>query len=376
MAAKTLAIADTRARNAASDAEWASVFSDVQNSGWLSPVQKEKALAHYMALRDERGKKVKAAGIAEGALKSGQDGITPWVDPGKAQAAFEASIAGEKDPLVVEDARQRFTQALAQNTAARTASDAPYIGAIESDIYRGRGVNRLSDEYKALSPVGQAHVEKTAAAEARSRKVETRAAQSERDAEVLGLMEDLTIAERKDVDLVGDPRFQGVTQPTLTRLKKKRADAVSQFAVDHGVSADKLNVYLRDTADELGYGKKASVDFADAVKARLVKDFPDAKKPPTVADVDRIVGDEILYGESDTFGPSVNKSRWKARLDNTKEWKPFDAAGQPSEVKAWLSRRNAPRAAAPAAPAGPRVTRTIDGVTKVWDPTSKQWVKE
>ena len=114
IAAEKLASYEMRARVAGTDEQWNAIQRDIQADGSLSPVVKIRAKDKFADLQATQGLQREAASLAEEALGAGRDGITPWVDAGKATEAFEKSVVGKK-PLVAEAARQKFTVSLEQN---------------------------------------------------------------------------------------------------------------------------------------------------------------------------------------------------------------------------------------------------------------------
>ena len=371
-AAKDISIAEALSRTAVSPYTWAKLTATVENSGWLSPAQKVQLHAKFAGLQATQGKQREAAGIAEGALGAGRDGLTPWVDAGKAQAAFEKSIQG-KDPLVVEDARQRFTQALHQAETARQASDAPLVGRLETRIYQGGGLSRISPDYKALSPRGQAHVEQLAAAERRSSRsasLDEQRAQRELDAaavlrfRALDLKDQVSVNPNGDdlADRLGDPEFAGVSRKARDAIAVELKGAKKAWQRDQGVSERDFMAEADDLAVRLNFKKKGvrteKSELFEAYLRTAYRDWAaaqpeDGPQKPTIEQKNAMIRAALDYGDSGGWHMGSNRFRFQA-----KPGEKFTTEGFEDEQKG----HRALEAAGIGAPKKVKVRRLADGV--------------
>jgi hypothetical protein len=320
-AAKDISLAEARARVAVTPSDWAKVYTGIENSGWLSPAQKVKLAEHFAGLQDTQGKQRTAAGLAETALAAGRDGVSPWLDTAKANEAFEKSIIG-KDPLVVEDARQRYAVALSQNETMRRANDAPLLGAIESDLARGRGLSRISGPYTKLSPQGQGDADKMALAAWRSSKAasaEDRRLQADLNRNAVATFRAVETLEQKAAvtDEQIKTMFPDADDTTRKQIQAERNAAKTAWQKGHGLTEKQFIDQAVVLAVGLGWvpkGKRSERAklFEDAMRVEYAewgaRDENQGKKP-SQAEADEMFRRALRYGEQ-AVDPTRTMPEW------------------------------------------------------------------
>lgn len=351
-AAKDVSLAEARARSAQTPGDWAKVYTAIETSGWLSPAQKEKYAAHFAGLQATQGKQRDAATIAEGALATGRDGITPWVDAGKAQAAFEKGIEGQ-DPLVAEGARSRFTQALEQNIAARKAADAPALGRLEQRLELGRGFSELDPDYLALSDQGKgvaAKMARTARRESKGASADARREQAAINQEAKDLFSGMTVQEKARVtDAEIREMYPHASRGTRAVIQGRRNDAVKEWNKDRGLGVEQRADLMRTEMAPLSYSDTQKKRVIERVEAKLTKLGKDT--PPTNDDVMAELANQVLMGTTPGFVYGTNEeARWRAEVDG-RPFTPLPSDKQPPAVQNIIRRATA--LAAASAPASP-----------------------
>jgi hypothetical protein len=312
--------------------------------------------------------------------------VTPWIDAGKATAAFEKSVEG-KDPVVAEAARAKFTQSLEQNERARQNADAPSLGRLEATLYRGHGLDRLSPDYVALSPKGQAEVEKIANAErraSRSAAAEERRIQADIDRDALADYGAIpTTADKAALtDEQIRARYPNATKRARDTIQGLRNAALVQKQKDGGIGSDQRKDVILTELAPLGYTKDQMNRVVDRVEAKLASRYS-KEKPPTNEDVLREVADQVLVGTTvDSFmWFDTEEARWQAEASGAGEkWKPLPNDKQPGPVQNIIRKATAPVAASSPTPAaapapvagGPKVGDQVGGAT-LGRPKTEVW---
>ena len=312
--------------------------------------------------------------------------MSPWVDAGKAQAEFEKSVEG-KDPLVVEDARQRFTDGLHRNVVARQMSDAPGVSALETEIRpRPRvlparpaihgavpdgpgagGADRSSDLPRVPKAAGLA-----------ANREQTAINKEAKDA-FMALDPDKRVSfDPMTADLaevLGDPRYAGVSRGGRHAIAGEWQKSKAAYAKGHGLNEGEFIRRASDLAEGLGWipqGKKTdkAQNFEIAMRAEFVDwashDENAGKRGPSKEEADAMFRRALEYGEQD-IDPT---SKMPAFLQRQKDMYAFEAKqkGVPFTTKGFETKQPAEKlfktrgVGEPAGDGKVKVRRKSDGV--------------
>ncbi len=281
--------------------------------------------AHRDVLSPEQaaqyGRRVSAADVRD---RSMAEADRIWTEANGDPTAAIAASREIKDEGLRDEVAKRLDSRIQEDHLARVAADSPREARLEVDVYQGRGLDRRSQDYLALSDEGKARVEAKARASARSDSAEQRAI----DQELYWTFKGMPIAgapgqDRTSVDVDHSGTFAGASPAMRARINYEQEQSKAEWAKDNGVGREGFLTKARAIADELRWlgseakgapSKRAS--FLRAVEAKYdewLQANPTAKVvPPDQARA--IFAEALRYGDLGTaWGLSPNRYAWEVR---------------------------------------------------------------
>lgn len=243
-----------------------------------------------------------------------------WADSNGDPAKAESFVRALPDPAIREEVQRRLNERLQQDHAVRVAADAPREGRLEQSIYQGKGLDRGSQDYLAMSDEGRARVDAKAFAAERA----DRSEQRQTDQELYWAFKGMPLGgkpgeDRVSTDIDHSPVFANASPAMRNRIKAEQLVARSEWAKDQGVDRKKFNDGAASVADSMGWitGGPGTMrqQFLREMESRYdgwLTANPGAKTVPP-QEVAKMTAEAVQYGTAPgRFFGTNNRYQWQS----------------------------------------------------------------
>lgn len=337
------------------------------------------------------GKAVEAADL-RGRSRTEADRI--WAEAEGDPVKALVSVRAIQDAPWADAVDQRLGRRLQDDRAVRNAADAPREGRLEVDIYQGRGLDRTSPDYQALSDEGKARVESKTFAYQRSLRAEgtaERRAQSDADRDVKAWFNGLPTPGPQgqdrltlDVDHASELDIASPRARNEIRRLQENERKVAQRGLTPKLTEFESMV-ARQAQAMFPKDKAKQAKLRASMREWWTEETGEEGKPPDLATVRQKIADALLYGE-EAGGVFWSNDMYRFEAERRGlEFKPFgpekqkyppnrQQPGDPARATTYQPPGLVPPARqAPAA----KVYRRVDpatGEARVWNGSA--WVPE